>query len=267
MDPDAILSQARSSIAALARRTADLLRSRPDVQARVPGAAWSVREAAVHLVNFAALHAEIATGAPSPRLSLRRVDVALDNDRRIADVPETDPEKLAGLVTDAFERFLEATADRPGGQEVIWHCGLPVTLAGLAGIQLGELMLHAYDVATAVGAPWPIDPEHAQLALYGFGPCYGLVVNEERVGGWSAGYGIEVRDGPAFTVRFVDGEYRLEPADSGRVDCTISADPVAFLMVGSGRLSMPAAVALGLISIAGDRPELGFEFPDLFIFP
>jgi hypothetical protein len=68
-------------------------------------------------------------------------------------------------------------------------------------------------------------------------------------------------------VRFVDGEYRLEGAGSGPVDTTISADPVAFLMVGSGRLSVSGAIALGLLTVGGDRPELAVGFPDLFLYP
>jgi hypothetical protein len=67
--------------------------------------------------------------------------------------------------------------------------------------------------------------------------------------------------------RFIDGEYRLEPADAGPVDCTISADPVAYLLVGAGRLSLWSAIALGLISAGGPRPELALRFNDLFIYP
>jgi hypothetical protein len=55
--------------------------------------------------------------------------------------------------------------------------------------------------------------------------------------------------------------------DSGPVDCTITADPVAFLLVGSGRLSQWDAIALGLLEAGGDRPELALGFTDLFLFP
>ncbi|MGH9035636.1 MAG: maleylpyruvate isomerase family mycothiol-dependent enzyme, partial [Acidimicrobiia bacterium] len=67
--------------------------------------------------------------------------------------------------------------------------------------------------------------------------------------------------------RFIDGLYRVEPADSGPVDGTISADPVAFLLVGSGRLNPVAAVALGLLSTGGEHPELALGFNQLFVYP
>ena len=267
MDPTTILEAGRSAIAAAAAGVAGVLRSAPGSDIRIPGAAWTVREAAVHLVNFSAVNADVAAGMPSPRLSVDKAHVAADNARRITDVPETDPEKLARLVLDGADRFLDATAGRSGDVEVTWHCGLELGLAELAGVELGELILHGYDLATAVGYPWPIAPGDALIILNGYGSAFGLVVNQERAAGLNAGFGIELRGGPAFTVRFVDGRYGVEPPGSGPVDCTISADPVAFLLVGSGRLDLLAAVALGLLSAGGERPELALGFNQLFVYP
>jgi hypothetical protein len=59
----------------------------------------------------------------------------------------------------------------------------------------------------------------------------------------------------------------MQPAGSSPVDCTISADPVAYLLVASGRLTPTAAIALGLLSAGGPRPELAGDFGRLFIFP
>jgi hypothetical protein len=47
----------------------------------------------------------------------------------------------------------------------------------------------------------------------------------------------------------------------------ISADPVAFLLVMSGRLGQWAAIALGLMSASGDRPELALGMTGLFRYP
>ena len=267
MDPTSILEAGRSAIAEVGADVAALLRSARSSDIRIPGADWTIREAAVHIINFSAVNADVAAGAPSPRLSVERDHVAADNLRRIADVPETDPDKLARLVVDGLDCFLEATAGRSGDVEITWHCGLQLGLAQLAGVELAELVLHGYDMALAVGAPWPIDPVHALLVLNGYGPAFGLVVNRERAEGLSAGFGIELRGGPSFTARFVDGEYKLEEPDAGPVDCTISADPVAFLLVGTGRLDPLTAVALGLLSAGGDHPELALVFNQLFVYP
>lgn len=267
MDPTTILAQAQAALEAAARRNADLIRSLSDLSVPIPGSEWTVRESAVHLVNYAGVSTDIADGMPSLVESVAKEAMVAENARRIADIPETDPEKVAGLLTEAVAGLLEATAGRPGDRRVVFHAGLPLDLAGLVGISLGEQVLHGYDIATAVGSPWPIDPLHAQLVLSGYFSWYGRLVNPETASGVTAGYGIELRGGGAFTVRFVDGEYRLEPDGSGPVDCTISADPVAFLLVSSGRMRQWEAIALGLYSASGPRPELALTFMDLFDYP
>lgn len=267
MDPTMILAQAQAALEAAARRNADLIRSLSDLNVPIPGSDWTVRESAVHLVNYAGVSTDIADGMPSVVESVAKEPMAAENARRIADIPETDPEKVASLVTEAVARLLEATAGHPGDRRVVFHGGLPLDLADLVCIGLGEQVLHGYDIATAVGAPWPIDPLHAQLVLSGYFSWYGGLVNPETASGLTAGYDIELRGGAGYRVRFVEGEYRLEPPGSGPVDCTISADPVALLLVSSGRLRQWEAIALGLYRASGLRPELALTFMDLFAYP
>jgi hypothetical protein len=131
----------------------------------------------------------------------------------------------------------------------------------------GEHLLHGFDIATAAAHPWPIDPNQAMLVLHGYGPPYSLIVNRRTTLGLTVSYRIELHGSEPFTVRFTNGTYNLEPSDTGPVDCTISADPVAFLLVGAGRLTQEAAIALNLLSSGGGRPELGLGFNQLFIYP
>ena len=73
--------------------------------------------------------------------------------------------------------------------------------------------------------------------------------------------------GARFTLRFTAGRCTIEPADSAAVDCTISVDPAALLLVGSGRLSQSEAIALGLWRTEGSRPEPFLRFTELFAYP
>ena len=266
MDPTTVLSQARSALEVTTARTAGLIRSRPDLDGRIPGSEWTVREAAVHLVNHAGLHTEIAEGLASPIASVARESLAAENAARIADIPEADAEKVASLLTDAVAGLLEATANRSGHQPVQFHAGVSLDLAALVCISLGEQLLHGYDIASALGDPWPIDPVHADLVIYGYGPYYGSMVDPATAHGVTAGFGIDLRGGSSFTVRFDDG-YRLEPPGSGPVDCTISADPVAFLLMWSGRMSPWEAVALNLYGAGGRDSMSGLRFMELFACP
>ncbi len=184
----------------------------------------------------------------------------------IADFPEGDPAKLSRLLLDAEEGFLEATADRPGDSPIT-YAGLPFTLALLACSLLGDQMLHGYEMAAGIGRPWPIDPADALLVLNGHLTLFGAMLHPERTKSLNAAIGIELRGGPVVTVRFTDGVYCLEDGSAGPVDATMSADPVAFLMIESGRLSRYEAVALGLLTVGGDRPDLALRFFDLIVYP
>lgn len=267
MDSTGILADARSALEAVTKRTVALLRSLPEANVPIPNSDWTVRDAAVHLANYGPVYAEIARGTPSPVASLAVADLAAENAGRAADIAETDPGKLADLAAEEASSLLEAVAGRRGDQAVIFHQGIHLDVAGLVCIALGEQVLHGYDMALAVGRPWAIDPLHVGLILYGYGPLFPAIVDPETARGVTCGFGIELRGGGCLTVRFTDGSCAIEPPDSGPVDCTISADPVAFLLVGSGRLSQWTAISLGLLEGGGKRPELAFGFAGLFAYP
>jgi len=268
MEPTIALTKTRGSLESTAGRVADVLRSLSDSSAPIPNSEWTVREAAAHLTTMMAGYVEIATGTPGPIADFAPDTVAERNNQYIADIAESDPGKLAALVIEATSRFVEVTAGRPGEQELTYLItGIRIDLASLAGILLGETLLHGYDIARATAHPWPIDPADATLVLRGYAPIYGMVVNPETSRGHTATYKVQLRDGPCFIVRFVNGEYRLEPSRASAVDCVISADPVAYLMVSTGRLGPWEAIALGLIEATGTRPELALRFNDLFSYP
>jgi hypothetical protein len=265
MDATTILQAARTGIAETAERAATLVGSLADATAPILPGTWTVREASVHLTVLANQCIEATHGAPTPEFTNAEEFNAL-GDALIADIPETDPRQLSALFMDAARRLLDVTDGRSGEQSAPVN-GIPCNLAQLMGLELGEWVLHGYDIAKATGHPWPIDPVHAPLVLYGYAPAFALVVNPETAKGHTASYGIELRGGEGFVIRFTDGELAVEAAGSGRVECVISADPVAFLMVALGRLSQWEAIALGRMSASGDRPELALGFLDLFALP
>lgn len=268
MEPDELFVIARAALDGAVQRLTTVIRPMADLNQPLPGESeWTAREAIAHLVTGFDLYSEIATGTPSPVTSFTAEAFAEDARQRIADVSETDPTKLAFLLEDSAARFLAALRGQQGGQIVVWHVGLQVDLNTLVGLLLGEVLLHGYDVATACSSSWPMSPDEVALVLAAYAPFYEYNVNTERTRGLTVAFEIELRGVARVVVRFVDGRYSLEPAGGGLVDCVISADPVAWLLVGSGRLDRWPAIALGLIEAGGDRPELAAGFGDLFIFP
>lgn len=266
MDPTEMLALARRSLMSATERMAELLVAAPDSGVLAQRCEWTLREVAAHLITGAPMYADMANGIPSPFTSIESGYVKAFCERRIADLPEADPIKLSRLLLDAVEGFLDTTIDRPGDDPVTYHAGLSHTVFGLVGIYLGEVLLHGYDMAAAVAQPWPIDPGDAALVLAAYTPLFAVFPDPERTKGLTAAFGIELRGAGAMTMRFTDGAFAVEPA-GGPVDATLSADPVAFLMVGSGRLSRYEAVALGGLTVGGNRPDLAFDFPTLFVYP
>ena len=263
------ITPAQAGLLDAGRRLAELCRALPHAATPLPNSSWTVREAIVHTASLAELYAEIALGTPGPLADLSVESVARRNEERIADNPESDPGKLADLLERAVERLARVAGDAPPGKRVQYleFSPLEVTPADLAGMILGELVVHGYDIARGVGAPWPIPPNEALLILGSYAPLFGLAPHPENTPGHTAGYGIELRGGARFTMRFVDGVFGLEPPDMAPVDCVISADPIAFLLVATGRMSQWEAIALGLLAAAGERPEMALGFTSLFVFP
>jgi uncharacterized protein (TIGR03083 family) len=263
---DEVLEEARGAVADVGGRVVELLRGATDGAAPVSDR-WTVRDAAAHLVGGTALYRELALGAPSPVPVLTPDALAHFNDERIADVAASGPALLGEHLAHEVAGFVAATDGRPGGQPVCWHGRIPVDLAQLTCVLLGEYVVHGYDLATALDAPWPVDPGHAALVLHGYGPLQAHSTDPVTAAGHTAAYGIDLGGDARSTVRFTDGAVTVTPGAPGPVDCEIGSDPVTFLLVGTGRLSQWAAVALGLLRAGGPRPELATGFGRLFRFP
>lgn len=266
MDADELLSHTRQCIGTATGLIADLVASSSDLTILAPDSPWTVRERCAHLIVAGGFLTDIAQGVPSPLESLDPAYYKPEMARWNGDIAETDPVKLSRLLVDAIEGFLDVTSDVSGDAPVFFHGGFPRTVAGVAGILLGEEVLHGYDIATALGRPWSVDRVAAQLVLAAYAPGFGFVAHPPRAWGLRLDVDIEPRGVGEVTVHFIDGVRCL--GESGRpVDCTISADPVAFFMTGAGRLRPYHAIALGLMDFGGDRPELALSFPDLFLYP
>ena len=267
MEPDEMLDAIRAALGAATTRLADLIRPLPDLEQPIPDSEWTARQAVAHLVTGLDLYSEIATGTPSPITESTPTAYAEWGLRRIADVAETDAAKLAYLLDDASDRFQSSVTGQAGDTVVTWHAGMELDLATLAGLMLGEVVLHGYDIALATRRPWPLVPDEVALILGTYGPLMGLTVDTDRTEGLIFAIGVELRGLASFVVRFDDGRFSVDPHEQGPLDSTLSADPTAFLLVTSGRMARWPAFALGLYEAGGSRPELAVGFKDLFVFP
>lgn len=99
--------------------------------------------------------------------------------------------------------------------------------------------------------PWPIKPAHAAMVLGRFiVPVVQAldpraIVNAEQAADLRVTDDLRIREGDRFHFVFNDGMLRIEGPSSRKVDCHISADPIAMLMVLWNRQSQWSAIAKG----------------------
>jgi uncharacterized protein (TIGR03083 family) len=267
---------ARAALAATSLRTTELLRSAGDGRTRAAGLQWTVGEVGAHMV----VTLRAFTLAAAGRTDIVEPYIA-DTDHfpdRISGVtagtlaiePERDPAELAGLVAEATERFLSATADRSASEPVPtpWYGrGVTFSLATVTGVLLGEQLVHGHDIARTIGRPWRIADDDARLVVCASTAMMPLAVDRRAAAKVEATYDIRVRGGPSFLVRVGRGTVVVEPARADRIDCHISADAVAFTLVAYGRVSQWGPIAKGKLMAWGRRPWLAFRFKSLFFNP
>jgi hypothetical protein len=196
---------------------------------------------------------------PLPFVELSPRAVAAWTESMLADDPERDTTSLANRITALGWEFLDLRA-KPPAEPVAWVGGTQLSPSAVACHLLLELLVHGYDVARAARARWPIEPEHAALAIVGGA----LQIIAASPGSW-----LDQRYDPTARVRI---EFRLRgferfalvldeglhveiPPTTRSVDAHVAADPARLLLVMLGRESPWRPLLRGKIIAWGRRPR------------
>jgi hypothetical protein len=97
-----------------------------------------------------------------------------------------------------------------------------------------------------------------------------LLFDAGRAKGFQADYEVRLRGGARFLMRIADGKaesFELGEPGERKVDCVLSLDPRAALLIGFGRSSLARAILNGDAFAGGRRPWLGPRFVTLFASP
>jgi hypothetical protein len=258
----------RDSLRANAARAAAVIRAAQDSAKQVPGLDWTVGETAAHLVAEFTDYTAYAQARKHPGEG-ERVDGpsrrnAAANAAQLRADPERDPARLADRLGPAVDGFL---AVEPRADRVLVSNGLEMTWATMSSALLGELLVHGRDIARASSQPWSIDRADALRVIAGVMTMLPDYLDRRRADGVRMSLELRLRGGPSYLIRVADGAAAVTLDGEHQPDCWISADPVAFLLVGFGRSGQWGQIARGRMLAGGRKPWLAGKFGSLITGP
>jgi len=263
-----------SALREATKQTVALLNEVPDASLKVPGLEWNVGETAAHLVaelehytGFVTgeldARERLAQGAEAPTPSQRS---AVANARQLDELTERDLSRLADRLVPAAEDFIAAAAQHPSDKPILATNGVSMTVPTMTSALLGEQLIHGLDIARAARMPWRITREDALLVIAGDIAMVPDYIDRTQAAGRRLSYELRFRGGPRYRLTIDNGAATV--TEPGRkVDCRITADPVAFLLVGYGRTGQWGQILRGKILADGRKPWLGLSFARLITGP
>ncbi|MGH9121313.1 MAG: SCP2 sterol-binding domain-containing protein [Acidimicrobiales bacterium] len=278
---------ARRALAAEVARVTDMLRqvTHPDAPAL---GEWSLVEVAVHLSQaFLAVPAlargditgffdSVPPGAAeshSGSLVADIWDLAGATTDLVKVTDQRDPRVLADLISQRAAAYLAECETRSAHERHPWLVeGITAAQPTFTCHLLGEISVHGYDIARADGRRWELDRGAATLVVDGFiMPVLQALGTAMVVPGAAVGvtvtYELSLRHGGKWYLRFVNGELSIDQNPGGRVDCRLSAQGSAFLLLAYNRINQFKAIGRGQILASGRKPWMGLRLRSLIRNP
>ncbi|MEU6881424.1 maleylpyruvate isomerase family mycothiol-dependent enzyme [Streptomyces sp. NPDC046712] len=245
---------------------AGVLRDATDTGLPVPRSSWTVGEAAAHLAQANELMADVAAGGARTHGDGTPQSLAAANEEALAAFGERAARPLAEMITEQADAFLTAIEARAPEDVLATPLG-PMGPAVFGSYLLTHMLGHGYDLALALGRPHMIDRARVELTLPFMITAMPRVADPAAVAGFTARYTVRLWGGAHFGVTIAENAVRATAEPPERPDCTVLTEPVAFLLLGLGRIEPWGAIARGRALSWGRKPWLGPRFPRLFTAP
>jgi hypothetical protein len=210
-----------------------------------------------YLEGDAAPFADISNLAEGSLTASNAVLLAEENERDIGALVDRITARARDLCANAATRSLDEPAS--------FH-GRPAPLRCILASALAEILLHGRDLANSIGGSWSISKRDAILVLHNIAPLFPLLVNPETTRVLVASIRVRLRGGHDIPLQFDGGTLTLASGDQ-HFDATVSADPVAFLLVAYGRRSQWSEIARGRLVAWGRRPWHALRLTSYLVNP
>lgn len=235
---------------------------------KAPGAIavgkWTTTDVAAHLVDVAQDNLVIARGEGTRYQSPTEVEAI--NEQRLRARSERNPKMLADLYEENMAAYLDHVESLDGDPVIPW-ANFEIPVSTLLCADIGECYMHGWDITRAEGRDWRIDPYAAALAGKGLSPLTINYVDKDAAAGFTGTFELKLRGFWALHFVFTDGDLAIEEPNGRRVDARISADPVAFMLVGYGRVSQWGPMMRGKLVAYGRKPWLALKFGSMLRNP
>jgi hypothetical protein len=232
---------------------------------------WSVAETAAHVTGIAWTYTSLLTAenAPGPipglveHLPTATVDnlAAGFNTTLLRNYAERGPHAIAERLRWSAAELLRLTADADPERPIAWIGGSKLPVAGLLTHAMNEALVHGWDIARAVGVPWPISEEYGALFFEIFlvevmrgGP--GVALDDGRPAR-KGRIAVQFRSRYTVPVTIVldNGILSIEEPRRGD-DVRVSFRPSALDLVLFHRVANTRAILTGTMRLSGRRPWL-----------
>jgi hypothetical protein len=255
-----VYARGRAAVADVVPQLTALLRRHPAPAA--PGiGSWTAGQTACHLSHVMRADTDALVRRVLPQAELSTSGVATMTATMLEADPERDLVTLADRLETLTADFLDATAS-PSTEPVPWVGDVLLPPSAVVCHLLEELLVHGYDIATAAGARWRIDPAHAALAITGAAtPIISAspqsFVKAHRAAGFRARIVVSLRGHGRFALVFDDGLRVEEPPASGtRADAHLSIAPDRMLLLMLSRITPWRSLLTGKAVAWGRRPQV-----------
>jgi uncharacterized protein (TIGR03083 family) len=160
-------SEVEDAVVAANARLAGLVRSLTPEEAATPVPAtpgWTAADVAAHVLT-------VHRRALGDRRRSETPEATRDLNQLVLDeTPERDPAVLADLLERDGPACVDVLRSLPIDLSFRFHGGTRTTVVPVTGVILGECLLHARDIAQAVGRDWELTDAEASLVLTAMTP-------------------------------------------------------------------------------------------------
>lgn len=254
--------------AALARTTASvaqMLRTAASGDRAIPHLEWTIAQCAAHLIISNHLYAHQVAGGEA---RVRIEDTAAVNAWSVVPAAGMNPAAFADDLESSTARFIEVVRGLGHDARFRWWSGSDASVDTAVALLLSERLVHGWDIACAYRAPWTIERQDAALGMAASLDVMPLLVDREAAAGFDATVEIRLRGADRYSLRFSDGVLVTSKLH-GRVgaDVRISADPVAMMLVGYGRIGQSGQIMRARMVAWGRRPAAALRLRKLLRNP